>query len=273
MKRVRAPARPGGSSRDRGSPAHLGPLDERAADRPGLVVGEYIRFASIGVPRLTDGSRVARATRRGRDDQLGERRPLVAQRSMPASAPARPLPTAPRRGSAACPPGSGDAGRRVVGASIANWSRWPNQPWIGVAGLLVLAPHVQEGRCSRAAVQVLVGAAHGQSTPGAEVDRTAPAECDRSQSTGAGAARRLIGRCRRAPRSGRPRGRAPPARRRRPRTLAPRPRAAGRPPSASKTRSSRPAGGPGRPARSGRSGILGVGDDRYVAVSRTAPPA
>ena len=55
---------------------------------------------------------------------------------------------------------------------MSNWSRWPNQPWIGERrrGWTSCAD-VQEGGRARAAVEVLVGAADGQLDAGvAQVD-------------------------------------------------------------------------------------------------------
>ena len=61
---------------------------------------------------------------------------------------------------------------------MSNWSRRPNQPQMGFASdVLKVPPDVEEGRRSRPAVQVLVGAPHGEVGPG-------PGEGDRHGADG-----------------------------------------------------------------------------------------
>ena len=100
---------------------------------------------------------------------------------MPASAVSRrAAPTATNPGIDGVParnratPSAGSYGR-----SMANWSRWPNQPCTGLRSrVLVLGADVEERRCAGAGVQVLVGAADGQvGTVALEGDRDRTRRC------------------------------------------------------------------------------------------------
>ena len=78
---------------------------------------------------------------------------------------------------------AGDAGAGSYGRSIANWSSWPNQPWIGVRSDSG-SRHVEVADRARAGVEVLVGAADGVARCRASRSTgTAPAEWLRSQMT------------------------------------------------------------------------------------------
>ena len=124
-----------------------------------------------------------------------------------------------RRGSAAFRRGSrGRPARGRRRAPSANWSRWPNQPWIGVRSSGCSSSRdVEVGGRAGPGVEVLVGAADGQlDAPPLELDRHGAGRVARGPTAPArGRPRRDRAPCRRARRSGRRRGRARRARRRR----------------------------------------------------------
>ena len=149
----------------------VGALDQRAADRPRLrVVQGHVRAAPRRVARRAEREAerrqplVVQADQRARSERSTSRERLDARLG---GDPHALLDRGEdedrrraRRGSGVIP------ARARSGRSIANWSSWPNQPWIGVRSSSGARGDVEVAGRARAGVEVLVGAADGvASTP------------------------------------------------------------------------------------------------------------